>query len=127
MLYTARLCKTRTMETPGPPAGDALAQPTRARLFELLQKLKCETSTEELAERLELHVNGVRRHLERLQEAGLVERHRRRHGRGRPRDRWSVAANANPGGERPRAYADLAGWLARAIPAGPGQPAHNTP
>ena len=121
MLYTDRLCKTRTMEIPGPSAGDVLAQPTRARLFDVLQELKCETSTEELAERLELHVNGVRRHMERLQKAGLVERHRRRHGRGRPRDLWSVAANANPGGERPRAYADLAGWLASAIPAGPGR------
>jgi len=109
------------MEIPGPSAGDVLAQPTRARLFELLQELKREPSTEELAERLDLHVNGVRRQLERLQQAGLVERHKRRHGRGRPRDGWSIAADADPGGERPRAYADLAGWLASAIPAGPGQ------
>ena len=109
------------MEIPGPSAGDVLAQPTRARLFELLRGLKRETSTEELAERLGLHVNGVRRQLERLQEAGLVERHKRRHGRGRPRDLWAVAADANPGGERPRAYDDLAGWLASAIPAGPGR------
>ena len=109
------------MEIPGPSAGDVLAQPTRARLFELLGELKRETSTEEVAEQLGLHVNGVRRHLERLKEAGLVERNRRRHGRGRPRDLWSVARDANPGGERPRAYADLAGWLASAIPAGPGR------
>jgi predicted ArsR family transcriptional regulator len=109
------------MEIPGPWAGDVLAQPTRARLFELLQELKRETSNEELAERLGLHVNGIRRQLERLQEAGLVERHKRRHGRGRPRDLWAIAAEANPGGERPRAYDDLAGWLASAIPAGPGR------
>jgi predicted ArsR family transcriptional regulator len=109
------------MEVPGHSADDVLAQPTRARLFDVLQELKCETSTEELGEQLELHVNGVRRHMERLQEAGLVERHRRRHGRGRPRDVWSVAANANPGGERPRAYADLARWLASAIPAASGR------
>lgn len=109
------------MEIPGPSAGDVLAQPTRARLFELLGKLKRETSTEELAEQLGLHVNGVRRHLERLKAAGLVERNKRRHGRGRPRDLWSVAQDANPGGERPRAYTDLAGWLASAIPPGPGR------
>jgi predicted ArsR family transcriptional regulator len=109
------------METPGSSAGDVLAQPTRARLFELLQERKREASTEELAEQLALHVNGVRRQLEQLQQAGLVERHKRRHGPGRPRDYWAVAADANPGGQRPQAYADLAGWLASAIPAGPGR------
>ena len=96
-----------------------MAQPTRARLFELLQELKRESSTEELAQRLGLHVNGVRRQLERLQAAGLLERRKRRQGRGRPRDLWAVAAAADPGGERPRAYGELAGWLARSIPAGP--------
>jgi predicted ArsR family transcriptional regulator len=109
------------MEIPGPSAGDVLAQPTRARLFELLQELKREANTEELAEQLDLHVNGVRRQLEQLHGAGLVERHKRRHGRGRPRDCWAVAADAKPGGQRPQAYADLAGWLASAIPAGPGR------
>lgn len=98
-----------------------LAQPTRARLFELLQELKREASTEELAQRLGRHVNGVRRQLERLGQAGLVERTKSRQGRGRPRDHWSIAPEANPGGERPRAYADLARWLASAIPAGPGR------
>jgi predicted ArsR family transcriptional regulator len=109
------------METPGPAAGDVLAQPTRAKLFDLLQGLKREASTEELAGELGLHINGVRRQLERLKEAGLVERSRRSEGRGRPRDRWSVATAANPGGQRPRAYQDLAAWLASAIPAGPGR------
>ena len=51
LLYTEHCVKLRAMETPGPSAGDVLAQPTRARLFELLQELKRETSTEELAER----------------------------------------------------------------------------
>ena len=109
------------MDTPGPPAGDVLAQPTRARLFDLLQELKREASSEELAEELGMHVNGVRRHLERLADAGLVERQRRRQGRCRPSDRWAVAADANPGGERPKAYTDLAGWLASAIPPGRGR------
>lgn len=101
------------------PAGDLLAQPTRARLFELLQDLKRQASTEELAGGLGLHVNGVRRQLERMRQAGLVERVKTRQGRGRPRDEWSIAAGAKPAGERPRAYADLAGWLARAIPPDP--------
>jgi predicted ArsR family transcriptional regulator len=102
-------------------AGDVLGQPTRARLFALLTELKRQASTQELAEALGLHVNGVRQHLERLQRAGLVERHRARYGRGRPRDQWSVSAEAKPGGERPRAYSDLAGWLARVIPPTPGR------
>ena len=108
------------MDLPG-STEDALAQPTRAHIFALLVEHRSEVRTEELAERLGLHPNGVRRHLERLQEAGLVERRREQGDRGRPSDRWSVAAGAHPGGERPTAYADLAGWLARAIPAGRGR------
>ncbi len=110
------------MDLPG-SSGDALAQPTRARLFALLVELRRAAGTEELAERLDLHPNGVRRHLERLREAGLVERERERpHGeRGRPPDRWLVDPAAKPGGKRPAGYADLAVWLARAIPARPGR------
>ncbi len=108
------------MDLPG-STEDALAQPTRARIFALLMEHRSEVRTEELAERLDLHPNGVRRHLERLREAGLVERRREQGERGRPSDRWSVAAGAHPGGEQPTAYADLAGWLARAIPAGRGR------
>lgn len=106
------------MDLPG-SSSDALAQPTRARVFALLVELRTAVGTEELAARLGLHPNGVRRHLERLRSAGLVERRQSRGGRGRPGDRWSVAAGARPGGERPSAYADLARWLARATPAGP--------
>jgi predicted ArsR family transcriptional regulator len=104
------------MDLPSATAG-VLAQPTRARLFALLQQGAQASSTGDLASRLGLHVNGVRRHLERLQAAGLVERRKNAHGPGRPRDEWSVAAGASPGGERPQAYRDLARWLARAIPA----------
>ena len=95
--------------------GDALAQPTRARLFRLLGELRRPASTDELASRVELHPNGVRTHLERLREAGLVTRERPRQARGRPRDMWLVAPGARPGGEPPSAYANLGRWLARAI------------
>jgi predicted ArsR family transcriptional regulator len=98
--------------------GDALAQPTRARLFAMLNELRRPTSTEELAELLALHRNGVRAHLERLRQAGLVTRDRPRQRRGRPRDMWSVASDARPGGNPPTAYADLGRWLARAIAPG---------
>ncbi|MDQ2621437.1 MAG: helix-turn-helix domain-containing protein [Actinomycetota bacterium] len=98
---------------------DVLAQPTRSRIFALLVERKAPVGTDGIAAGLGLHVNGVRRHLELLVEAGLVERRRERGGRGRPGDRWVVAAGASPGGEEPTAYADLAVWLARAIPAEP--------
>jgi predicted ArsR family transcriptional regulator len=103
------------------PAGrdEVLAQPTRARLFALLSELKRPAGTVELAEQLDLHPNGVRLHLERLRDAGLVERSRPRRAVGRPRDAWAIAPGARPGGQPPSAYADLGRWLARAMPTGP--------
>ncbi|MFN8215921.1 MAG: helix-turn-helix domain-containing protein [Solirubrobacterales bacterium] len=97
---------------------DALAQPTRARIFAWLADHVAPASTEAIAAALGLHPNGVRRHLDRLRDAGLVERGRSRGGRGRPGDLWAVAAEADPGGRRPTSYADLSRWLARAIPPG---------
>jgi predicted ArsR family transcriptional regulator len=94
---------------------DVLAQPTRARLFALLDELKRPAGTVELADRLGLHPNGVRIHLERMQEAGLVQRARLRQQRGRPPDIWRIAPGANPGGNAPRGYHDLGRWLARAF------------
>lgn len=94
---------------------DVLAQPTRARLFALLIDLKRPAGTVELAERLNLHPNGVRIHLERMEQAGLVQRARVRSQRGRPPDSWRIAADARPGGGAPRAYQDLGRWLARAF------------
>jgi predicted ArsR family transcriptional regulator len=100
---------------------DALSQPTRARLFALLSELKRPAGTVELAERLELHPNGVRLHLERLAEQGLIERARIRQARGRPPDAWTIAREAQPGGRAPHAYRDLGRWLARALRAGGGR------
>lgn len=108
------------LDLPG-DSGYVLAQPTRARVFAELVQRRTAVGTEELAEKLDLHPNGVRRHLERLHGAGLVERQQIKGERGRPSDLWSVAPGAHPGGERPSAYADLARWLARAIPAGPAR------
>ena len=110
------------MDAPFPvPSEDVLAQPTRARLFALLIELKRAAGTVELAARLDLHPNGVRNHLERMEQAGLVARERaRKPTPGRPRDGWTIAPNARPGGEPPRAYSDLGRWLARAIPPRPG-------
>jgi len=102
------------MDLPARP-DDALAQPTRARLFSLLGELRRPAGTEELAERLGLHPNGVRVHLERLREAGLVDRDVVRLARGRPRDTWMIAPDARPGGEAPTGYEQLGRWLARTL------------
>jgi predicted ArsR family transcriptional regulator len=103
------------------PGDDPLFQPTRAGLFALLVELRRPAATDELARRLRLHPNGVRAHLERLLEAGLVVRRRAPRPRGRPRDEWSLAPEAAPLGAPPRAYGDLARWLARAIPPRPAR------
>lgn len=102
------------MDVPNQP-GDPLSQPTRAQLFALLGEQRGPATTEELAGELGRHVNGVRLHLERLADAGLVIRERQRGGRGRPRDLWRIAAGARPSGVQPTAYAELAGWLVRSL------------
>lgn len=102
------------MDVPARP-DDVLAQPTRARLFELLCELRRPAGTEELAGYLGMHPNGVRGHLERLRDAGLVGRERTRQARGRPRDMWSISPDARPAGQPPLAYAQLGRWLARSI------------
>ena len=102
------------MDLPVRP-GDALSQPTRARVFALLGDLHRPASTEELAAELKLHPNGVRLHLERLLDEGLVERRRERQARGRPRDSWAISPDAQPGGDPPTSYASLSRWLVQAL------------
>lgn len=114
MVSVRGLCDTGGVDIPSRP-GDALAQPTRARLFALLSELRRPAPTEELAERLGLHPNGVRTHLERLDEVGLVSRRRERLARGRPRDSWMINPDAQPGGDPPTGYAQLARWLLRSL------------
>jgi len=101
-----------------PNSEDVLTQRTRARIFSWLVEQRAPVSTEALGTALDLHPNGVRRHLERMHEAGLIERSRSMGRRGRPGDLWTVAPGAAPGGGPPTGYADLARWLARAIPPG---------
>ena len=98
-----------------------LAQPTRARLFAHLARLGHPTGTNELAAELGLHPSGVRVHLERLHSAGLIARERAPQPLGRPRDSWSIAPDALPGGQPPEAYRQLARWLAHTIPGRPAR------
>jgi predicted ArsR family transcriptional regulator len=102
------------MDAPPVPQGE-LAQPTRARIFALLSSLGRAAGTDELAESLQLHPNGVRVHLDILENGGLVVRERVRQARGRPRDEWTVSPTALPGGRSPSGYADLGRWLVRAL------------
>ena len=105
------------MDVPVRP-GDVLAQPTRARLFARLSESGQPVATDDLADELGLHPNGVRVHLERMLDAGLVERHRERIPRGRPRDTWTISPVAQPGGDPPTSYAVLSRWLVRALATG---------
>lgn len=84
----------------------------------MLGDLKRPAGTGELAQALKLHPNGVRIHLDRMEQAGLVQRVRVRQQRGRPADTWRIAPQARPGGSAPSAYQDLGRWLARAFRAG---------
>jgi predicted ArsR family transcriptional regulator len=104
------------MDVPPLPTDDPLARDTRSRIFELLGRLGRAATTNELATELDLHPNGIRRHLEQLQRAGLIRRQSIQQPRGRPKDGWSLDPDARPGGEQPRAYEELGRWLARAIP-----------
>ena len=116
-------CENWLVLTSRNPDGDddVLAQPTRRRLFALLGELGGAASTAELAERLALHPNGVRTHLQRMRDAGLVIHRRAAATARRPRDEWALAPTARPGGDPPQAYGALARWLARSIPATPAR------
>lgn len=108
-------------DLPHDDTAEVLVQPTRRRLFTLLGELGRPASTDVLAARLGLHPNGVRAHLQRMRDAGLLTHMRVAGPRGRPRDEWAVSPTARPGGERPPATGALARWLARAIPPTPGR------
>ena len=121
------------MDLPVPPV-DALAHPTRARLFTLLGELRRPAGTDELAALAKLHPNGVRVHLGRLQAAGLLERERIPQARGRPRDMWTIAPEAQlaafvPGEDPRRAgcLIELGGALTHEAGATPTRPSRRTP
>ena len=68
-------------------------------------KMRGATSTSALAERMEISVPGVRQHLERLLEAGLVRFEDRSGGVGRPARYWSLTHAAEA--RFPDTHADL--------------------
>jgi len=100
--------------------GDVLAQPVRVQLVRILSELLRPATTQELAARVGRHPNSVRLQLERLAEAGLLERRTVLQARGRPRHEWAIAPEMRPGGHGPVAHGRLAAWLARALSRPPG-------
>jgi predicted ArsR family transcriptional regulator len=103
-----------------PIPDDVLGQSIRARLFQALARLRRPATTQELAAQVGRHPNSVRVQLQRLADAGLLERRDVAQPRGRPRQEWAIAAAARPAGRRPQALEQLSRWLARAAGTGGG-------
>jgi predicted ArsR family transcriptional regulator len=91
----------------------ALGDETRFSMYQELAGATSPLGAHELAERLGLHANTVRLHLERLREAGLVDVEAVHRGTvGRPQHVYSLAAGAPSLGFDPPSYTLLAGLLA---------------
>jgi len=91
----------------------ALGDETRFAMYSELARSTAALSAHDLAERLGLHANTVRLHLERLREAGLVDVEPMHRGTvGRPQHLYFLAVGAPALGFDPPAHALLAGLLA---------------
>jgi predicted ArsR family transcriptional regulator len=91
----------------------ALGDETRFAMYEELARSTAALSAHDLAERLGIHPNTVRLHLERLREAGLVDVEAVHRGTvGRPQHLYFLSAGAPSLGFDPPAHALLAGLLA---------------
>jgi predicted ArsR family transcriptional regulator len=91
----------------------ALGDETRYAMYRELATATSPLSAHDLAERLGLHANTVRLHLDRLREVGLVDAEAVHRGTvGRPQHRYFLAAGAPGLGFDPPAHALLAGLLA---------------
>jgi predicted ArsR family transcriptional regulator len=91
----------------------ALGDETRFSMYQELASSTNALTAGELAERLGLHANTVRLHLERLREAGLVDVEPVHRGTvGRPQHVYSLVPGAPGLGFDPPSYTLLAGLLA---------------
>ena len=75
-------------------AAELIASDRTADRILLILKMRGVRSTAELAAELGISVPGVRQHLSRLAEAGLVESSQEPSGVGRPAQRWALCAAA---------------------------------
>ena len=91
----------------------ALGDETRFSMYQELASSTRPLSAHELADRLGIHANTVRLHLERLREAGLVDVEAVHRGTvGRPQHVYALASGAPSLGFDPPSYTLLAGLLA---------------
>jgi predicted ArsR family transcriptional regulator len=102
---------------PGPPDQltvlKALGDETRFAMYSELARSTAALSAQDLSERLGLHANTVRLHLERLREAGLIDVEPVHRGTvGRPQHLYFLADGAPALGFDPPAHVLLAGLLA---------------
>jgi predicted ArsR family transcriptional regulator len=95
------------------PVYKALGDDTRFAIYRELALSPASRSASELAERLALHPNTVRPHLDRMREAGLIDVETVHRGTvGRPQLRYSLAPGAPGLGFDPPSHTLLAGLLA---------------
>src|SRR6195256_6011863 len=91
----------------------ALGDETRFSMYQELASSTAALTATELAERLGVHANTVRLHLERMRDAGLVDVEPVHRGTvGRPQHVYSLAPGAPGLGFDPPSYTLLAGLLA---------------
>lgn len=96
---------------------EALADPTRHRLFRILRAADAPMTVAELTDAVGVHHTAVRQHLARLRSAGLIAEERSAaSGRGRPPMRYRAAGPEVVRSEE--AYRRLALLLARAVRTG---------
>jgi predicted ArsR family transcriptional regulator len=90
-----------------------LADPSRYAIYQEVARAEDPVSTLEIADRLQLHPNTVRLHLEKMREAGMVLVSMDRHGSvGRPQHRWAAVPQAPSLGLEPAGFRLLAHMLA---------------
>jgi predicted ArsR family transcriptional regulator len=91
----------------------ALADETRYAVYRELASSTSALSAQDLADRLGVHANTVRLHLERLREVGLIDAEAVHRGTvGRPQHLYFLATGAPGLGFDPPAHALLAGLMA---------------
>jgi predicted ArsR family transcriptional regulator len=92
----------------------ALGDNTRYAIYLELARSPRPLSTADIADSLDLHVNTVRPHLERMRDVGLLEvQAAARGGVGRPQHRYSLAPDAPSLGLEPSPFPRLARLLVR--------------
>jgi predicted ArsR family transcriptional regulator len=114
-------------ETPHDPGGrsprldvlKALGDNTRYAIYLELARSPLPLTTSEVADALDLHVNTVRPHLERMRDVGLLRVDTETRGTvGRPQHRWSLTPDAPALGLEPSPWPTLARTLLAAAASG---------